>query len=270
VVKSVIPAPAGKGSRSKIRLRSAFYRLSGDTARSGAPPQKARGDLLGNFKLAVVYSGSGSESMSYEQTYRSVCSGGGGFVEQETDAVSPSWKVRYVVDLDHLLSAVRGPDGVDIVPQVSYGAAGSRLKAVEQRQRTYVDNGCFSNPTGYRCTTTFHLQSKGADADFALDPGVGAEVGIPTRTTSSGRCDPSYYTLGPSLWDSGAANALVAKLGLVNTRLPARPYSPIAIRWPGGSALQQEGFLAGPCQGLASTCHDTFKWKGTVRLQPAG
>jgi hypothetical protein len=227
-------------------------------------------ELSAAFRVTILYAGSGSEHINYSQTYRTVCSGGGGFVEQEQDAVSPLWwRVRYTVEPDRLLSAVRGPQGLVLVPTVSFDPARSALKATERRSRTYVDQGCFDRPTNHTCVTSFHLMSGGATG-LGLLPGAGAEIGIPMRASGRGKCAPEDYTLGPSLWASGAATALVRSLGLVGSgRLPANPYAPQKVSWPGNSALAKGGVATSPCQGIASSCSDRFNWRGSVRLVPA-
>jgi hypothetical protein len=91
-------------------------------------------------------------------------------------------------------------------------------------------------------------------------------IGLPLTDTTQGTCSPSLYTLGPSLWDSGATAALVSRLGLLGGALPARPYAPIAVAWPSGSAQQSQGFAASPCQGDGAACTDSFTWRGTVSL----
>jgi hypothetical protein len=86
------------------------------------------------------------------------------------------------------------------------------------------------------------------------------------RGSGRGQCAPEDYTLGPSLWDSGGAAALVRVLGLIDGRLPANPYRSVRVSWPANSAALQDGSLSGPCQGLAAGCTDQFSWHGTVRL----
>jgi hypothetical protein len=225
-------------------------------------------ELSAAFRVTILYTGSGSEHINYSQAYRTVCSGGGGFVEQEQDTVSPlSWRVRYTVDLDRLLSAVRGPQGLVLVPTVSFDPARSTLRATERRSRTYVDQGCFNRPTNYTCVTSFHFTSGGAN-ELGFLPGAGAEIGIPMRASGRGRCAPEAYTLGPSLWAGGAATALVRSLGLLGGgRLPANPYAPQKVSWPGNSAPAKGGVATSPCQGIASSCSDRFNWRGSVRLQ---
>src|SRR6201999_2936107 len=109
VVRSVMPQAAGQTrSDATPPLHSTYYHLVGNGARPATPPRAVRADLAHDFQVAVVYAGSGRESIAYQQDYGSVCAGAGPFVDQETDTVSPmTWSVRYVVDLDRLLSAVR-------------------------------------------------------------------------------------------------------------------------------------------------------------------
>ncbi len=276
VVKSVLPQAGGTTSSaaSGARLHSTYFHISGGHARPASPPHAARADLAAPFKVALVYQGSGSEAVNYQQQYRSVCAGAGGYVDTQTETVSPmSWSVRYVVDLDSVLSAVTGGQSTTLLPAVSFQASQSRLSAVEKLARTYVDQGCFNTPTTRTCTTVFHLSSAGADSDLGFDPGVGTEIGIPMAGRNSGACPPEYYTLGPSLWDGGAVTALAPRLGLLGLlgkALPGNPYAPIRVTWPSDSALLQTGFLVSPCQGTTATCSDQMNWHGTVQLRQIG
>ena len=89
-----------------------------DTSLRRAPSHggAVRTDLARDFQVAVVYAGSGLESIAYQQDYGSSCAGAGPFVDQETDTVSPmAWSVRYVVDMDRLFSAVRASGHVTLV-----------------------------------------------------------------------------------------------------------------------------------------------------------
>jgi hypothetical protein len=266
VVRWVIPTPAGGHGtgQSNPRLHSTYFRGQ----QPGRPPATVTRDLAAPFRVTIVYTGSGSESVNYSQTYRSVCSGGGGFVEQERDTVSPSWRVRYTVNVDQLLSAVRGPQGVVLVPTVSFDPGSSRLRAIETRARTYVDQGCFDHPTNDKCVTTFRFTSGGAN-ELSLRPGAGTEIGIPMRGAGRGQCAPEDYTLGPSLWDSGAATAAVRSLSLVGGRLPAHPYARLNVSWPRNSSPAADGAATSPCQGIGSGCSDQLRWRGSVRLQTA-
>jgi hypothetical protein len=266
VVKSVRPQRGGSGANP--RLRSTYLHRAGAGFRAGRPPGSARTDLSRPFEVAIVYAGSGSETVSYKQAYRTSCTGGGGFVDQQSASVTPmSWSVRYVVDPDQLQAAVATPEGPAIVPSVFFDAAGSELTAGEKLSRTYVDNGCFDTPRNFKCASSFHLSNSGADSDLSFDPGVGTEVGLPMRSSNTGQCSPADYTIGPSLWDSGASTVLVSKLDLIGGHLPGNPYAPVRVSWPGSSALEQQNFLTSPCQGIPTSCSDSLHWHGTVRLQ---
>lgn len=266
VVKSV-KAQRGDSSRAP-RVRTTFLHHAGNRFRAASPPRRARADLSAPFEVAMVYSGSGSEAVHYKQTYRTTCIGGGGFVDKQNATVTPmSWSVRYLIEPDRLQAAVRTAAGVAIVPTVAFDSSASVLSASEKVTRTYVDNGCFDTPTTVTCTSAFHLLTKGADSDLSFDPGVGTEIGIPMRATNKGKCDPDNFTIGPSLWDEGASVAAVGKLDLIGGRLPANPYGRVRVSWPGSSALKQQDFLTSPCQGIASVCTDSLRWRGTVQLQ---
>jgi hypothetical protein len=269
VVKSVRPAAAGRRTASgrTPRLQSTYYHLARRRVKPGRPPAGARADLAGDFRVAVLYTGSGSETIAYHQLYRSVCPGSGGFTDEEAATIKPmSWSVRYVVDLDALQSAVRSSAGTVLVPAVSFDRARSRVSAHEVLTRTAIDRGCNGQPTTFECDTTYSPGSP-ADGLLSFSPSGGVEVGVPTASNPSGDCDPSDYTLGPSLWDSGATTAVTARLGLVGAGLPANPYAPVPVSWPADSLALVSGFPASPCQGDGAACHDTFRWAGHVSLQ---
>lgn len=271
VVRSVTPQRAGQTrSGATPALRSTYYHLVHGGVHPAPPPRAARTDLARDFRVQVVYAGSGSELISYQQTYGSVCAGSGGFVDTETDTVSPmTWSVRYVVDLDHLLSAVRGPAGTTLVPTVSFDAGGSHVTATEAVRRSAQDFGCNGKPTTFNCTTTFTAGGSDPGGQLSFPAGTGLEAGVPMATHQRGACDPGNFTLGPSLWDTGAATAIAGPLKLLGGTLPARPYAPVKVSWPTASAQRTQGFAASPCQGDAAVCSDAFQWQGTVSLQSA-
>jgi hypothetical protein len=271
VVRSVSPERAGRSTpgASSPRLRSSYYHRVGGRERPGSPPAAVRADLARDFRVQIVYTGSGSESISYGQTSRSVCPGAGKFTDQETVSVTPmAWSVRYVVDLDNILSAVRGSAGAVIMPSVSFDGPASHLDAVETVSRTLVDAGCNGTPVTFTCTTTFGPGGQDPAGELSFPPGSGIEIGLPLGARMSGSCDPNDYTLGPSLWDSGATTALAGGLRLMGGALPANPYAPVGVSWPGGSAQQTQGFIASPCQGGGVACVDDFRWRGTVAIRP--
>jgi hypothetical protein len=271
VVRSVAPRPAGVTSPGgpPMRLTSAYYRRVGGSERPGSPPAPVRTDLTRAFRIAVVYSGSGAELITYAQRYRSDCAGPGGFTDSETAQVRPmSWTVRYVVSLDDVLAATSSAQGAALVPAVSFAAAGSRLSAVERLTHTMQDVGCAGPLTTFRCTKTFHLGGADPAGQLQSTATGGLKVEVPLRTTSTGACAPEDYVLGPSLWDSGASTASVTGLGLLSGRLPGRPYAPVSVSWPGNSGAQSQPFVTTPCQGDGAVCQDTFRWRGTVRLEP--
>ena len=269
VVRSVTPQAAGQTrSGAAPVLHSTYYRLAGRRVHPAPPPRAVKADLARRFSVEVVYRGAGSESIGYLQRYKSNCPGSGGFNDQTSETISPmSWTVRYVVDLDALESAVRGPAGVTLVPNVSFDAAGSRIDASETVVRSLQDVGCNQRKTTFTCTTTFTPGGTDPGGRLSFLAGSGLEVGVPMAAHPGGACDPDNFTLGPSLWDSGGATALASRLELLGGALPAHPYAPIRVSWPGGSAAQALGFAVSPCQGDAAACTDTFGWQGTVALQ---
>ncbi len=89
------------------------------------------------------------------------------------------------------------------------------------------------------------------------------------RATQTGRCAQDNYTLGPTLWSGGAGTAVVAplgSLGLLGTRLPNNPYTPVRLTLPADSALVQQGFLVSPCQEITAVCSDKMALRGVVAL----
>lgn len=249
-------------------LRS-YYHQVGGAQRPGSPPGAARAELSRDFKVAVVYSGSGSETITYGQLYRSACAGAGGYINQQTDTVSPmSWKLRYVIDVDHLAAAVSDSGQSALVPGVALAAGASSVNVSERNVQTSVDAGCSRPPSTATCVSRYGLSGANAAAAVSFVPGAGLEVGIPTRQSTSGSCDPSQFTLGPSLWAGGAAVAMVRGLGFAGGGLPGNPYAPVRVSWPGNSALAADGVSVSPCQGYLSGCIDAVQWRGTVRLAP--
>jgi hypothetical protein len=269
VVKSVRPEASGRRTVAgrTPRLQSTYYHLTGGRVKRGTPPAGPRADLARDFRIAVLYSASGSETIGYHQLYRSVCPGSGGFTDHQAATIKPmSWSVRYVVDLDALQSAVRGPAGTVVVPAVSFDPSGSQVSAHEVLTRTAIDRGCNGQPTTFECDTTYALGSP-AEGLLSFPATGGLEVGVPTSSNPSGDCDPSDYTLGPSLWDSGATTAVTSRLGLVDAALPANPYAAVPVSWPLNSLALASGFTASPCQGDGAACKDTFRWTGHIVLQ---
>ncbi|MGH2868033.1 MAG: hypothetical protein ACRDNK_10760 [Solirubrobacteraceae bacterium] len=268
VAKWVKPSTSGIAG-SVPSLHSAYFHLVGGAARPGSPPGNARRDLQARFRVAIAYSGTGTETVNYPQTDKTVCIGNGQYLDQQQETVDPmAWTVRYVIDLDHLQAAVGQAPGTAVVPTVSFDRRGSQLTAAETLSRTTIDTGCSQRPTTIRCTTSDFLDVRGAGSDVSFVPGRGTQIGIPLGFGRHGDCAPDDYTLGPSLWDSGAATAGVSKLDLAGGRLPPNPYAPLRVSWPFSAAGVLSGFLVSPCQGLATACSDAMRWSGTVRLLP--
>jgi hypothetical protein len=271
VVRSVTPQTAGQTrSGATPPLRSTYYHLVGGRVLAAPPPRAARTDLARDFRVQVVYAGSGRESITYTQNDDSVCAGQGPFTDTETDTVSPmTWNVRYLVDLDDLLSAVRGPGGTTLVPNVTFEAAGSRVTATETVSRSVQDFGCNGRATTFDCTTTFAAGGPDPGGQLAFPARLGLEAGVPMQARPRGACNPDNFTLGPSLWDGGGVITVAGPLKLVGGALPARPYAPVKVTWPASSAQGDPGFATSPCQGDLAGCTDAFGWRGTVSLRPA-
>lgn len=270
VVRSVTPQASGQTrSGASPAQRSTYYQLAGGQARPAPPPRAVKTDLSRHFRVQVVYSGSGSESITYTQNYASVCAGYGGFVDTESDVVSPmSWSVRYIVDLDELRSAVRGPGGTTLVPAVSFGAADSYVTATETVSRSVQDFGCNGRAMTFNCTTTFSAGGPDPGGQLSFLAAGGLEAGVPMAARGRGACDPDNFTLGPSTWAGGGATVIARPLKLLGGILPARPYAPVKVTWPTNSAQVVQGLAPSPCQGAAAACTDAFQWQGTVSLQP--
>jgi hypothetical protein len=270
IVKSVRPTRSGgTGSVSTpVTLLSSFYHLVGARVKAASPPAAVRADLTRPFSVAVVYTGSGSETITYEQPYKSVCAGAGGFTDEQDDTITPmSWSVRYVVDLDALQSAVRSSAATALVADVGFDRSQSKVTARQTLTRTAIDEGCDGKPTTFTCRLTY-APGAATDGLLSLPASNGLEVGVPITSTGAGDCDPSDYTLGPSLWDSGATTAFTARLGLLGGSLPTDPYTPVKVSWPADSIASSQGFIASPCQGDGLSCRDSFRWTGEITLQP--
>lgn len=260
----------GGAAGSPPSLHSAYFHRAGAGVAPGSPPGTVRRELQAPLRVAIVYSGSGAETVAYQTTDKTICIGNGTYVDQQQVSVKPmAWTVRYLVDLDRLQAAVRGGSSAAVAPAVSFDRRRSQLTAAETLTRTTVDNGCYQRPTTIRCTTSYFLDVRGAGSHLAFTPGQGVEVGLPLGFGRHGDCAADDYTLGPSLWDSGAATTLVPKLNLVGGRLPPNPYAPEPVSWPRSSAGLLQGYLASPCQGISATCADAIRWKGTVRVLPS-
>lgn len=267
VVRAVVPARLGATPRraSAPRLLSTYYHRSGGREIPQAPPAAVQADLSRPFTVTVVYTGSGAESISAQYTAKSNCAGLGPFSDGETVSVTPmSWEVRYTVALDDVLSAVASGRTVAIVPRITFDARTSRLSAAEIAVRTMQDQGCSGPAVTSTCRTSFSLGGPDPAGQLALSPS-GLQIGVPVVPHPTGACAPSTFTLGPSLWDSGATTALLGHLGLIGGTLPAHPYAPVTVRWPGGSAQHSQGFVTSPCQDDPG-CMETFGWHGTVSL----
>jgi hypothetical protein len=271
VAESVRAETGGRegGRGANVKPSFTYFHQVGGAQRSGSPPGPVKADLSRDFKLAVIYTGSGSETITYTHQTNGVCAAAGGNVDQETDTVAPmSWSVRYVVDLNRLAATVRDGRGTIVVPSVTLSRGGSRVDATEQVSRSTVDLTCNGRTVTNRCATRYTLGSAGASGWLSLAPGTGLDVGIPTRQSTSGSCDPALFALGPSLWASDAATARASRLGFLGGGLPGNPYAPVKVSWPLDSALADDGMVASPCQSNPA-CVDSLRWNATVRLQQA-
>jgi hypothetical protein len=270
VVRWVYPATGAEVRPPSPTLHSTFFHLSGARVTAGSPPAAARRDLQAPFSVGVLYTGSGSEAVRYQQSTGSICTGNGAYVDTEQDTVTPmSWTVRFLVDLDRLQAAVSAGGSTAVLPTVTFDRGGSQLSAAEQSSRSVVDQGCFGPTRTIRCASGYFLRVPGAPAQVGLGP-AGLQIGIPMATGHRGDCAADDYTLGPSLWDGGAATVSVSALSLTGGRLPPNPYAPVAVGWPLSAAGAQQGYLTSPCQGITAECTDTMRWTGSVRLQALG
>lgn len=253
----------GSDGVADLTLHSSYLHQLGAAEQPGGPPAPVAADLRRRFTVAVVYSGTGSESISYRQRSSSECSGQGGTVDQQTVTITPiAWSVRYLIDLDDVLAA-SGPPGAGFVPRIVFDSDTSRVEALESATQTTQDLGCNRGALTFSCTTTFGLGGPDPDGSLSLDAGSGLQIGLPLVTRSSGACNPAEYTLGPSQWDGGGAAVLVSRLALAGGQLPDDPYAPIRVR------ASDEQVATSPCQGEPGLCADTFDFSGVVELRPA-
>ena len=88
--------------------------------------------------------------------------------------------------------------------------------------RWVQDSGCNGRATTFNCTTTFGAGGPDPGGQLSFPAGSGLQAGVPMTARQRGACDPDNFTLGPALWDGGAATAL-AGLELLGGTLPARP-----------------------------------------------
>jgi hypothetical protein len=254
-------APDGRGER--VRAHSAYFRRAGQAERPGRPPHAARADLSRPLHVIVTYRGRGREAIRYRRRDPGVCDGLGGFVDTERVRVAPMrWVVRYRIDLDQLRAAVRGPDGPAIVPRVTLLRGRSSVRAVETLRRSSVDHTCAGPTTRFECRRVARLDP--SDPLLSIRAHGGLEIGVPARVRGRGQCSGADYPLGPSRWDGGAATVAVPTLGIAGGRLPARPYRPVAVRWPVAAA--GAAFRPGPCTATKG-CRDAFAWRGSVTLR---
>ncbi len=132
-----------------------------------------------------------------------------------------SWTVRYVVDLDRLQAAVSAGRSTAVLPTVRFDRGA--LSAVGRGAELAHHRG----PGLLRSDADDSLHQQllppvsGAAAQVGLGP-AGLQIGIPMATRHRGDCAADDYTLGPSLWDGGAATVAVSALSLTGGRLPAQ------------------------------------------------
>ena len=107
VVRWVVPARGTERRPPRPVLHSNYFHVTGRGVSAGTPPARARRDLAAPMSVAVLYTGTGTETIAYSQASRSVCTGNGNYVDSESVSVKPmSWTVRYTVGLDRLQAAV--------------------------------------------------------------------------------------------------------------------------------------------------------------------
>ncbi|MGH2915134.1 MAG: hypothetical protein ACRDMX_09100 [Solirubrobacteraceae bacterium] len=274
VVRSVVAqraGAAGSSSGTAPRLLATYYKLVSGSELQRSPPAPVRADLSRPFAVAVVYAGSGSESIAYDRSYGSACNGEGDFTDRQQVSVSPmAWHLVWTVELDDLRAAVRAGGQTTLAPAVYFDWAASYVDAVQSSARTLQDAGCSASPNTVSCRTTFRVGGSDPAGALSLSP-AGLAVSVPfVATASGGDCASGDYPIGPSLWQVGAATVLAPNGDPLGGQLPAHPYAPFAVRWPGGSAQRSlRRFATGPCAGNGATCSDRFHWTATVTLQPA-
>src|SRR5450755_4002484 len=164
VVRAVAPQGTGRTTSraTPIRIHRTYFHSVRGRERPAPPPAAVRADLDRPLWVAIVYAGAGSETVTYQQSSRSVCLAAGGFIDRETVTVAPmTWTVRYVVNLDDLRVAVRGAQGTVLVPGAYVDRAASRLNVTENTIRTFVDVGCNGRTAAFRCVTRFGVSPAG-------------------------------------------------------------------------------------------------------------
>jgi hypothetical protein len=269
VVKSArVPTPGSSVPTPAIVLQRTYFQALHERPLAGLPPAAVMADLDSDFRIEIVYAGSGTETFRYQASNGSQC-GPGSYTDLEQGSVSPmSWRVGYVVDLDRILAILRSSEGDTIVPAVTFALQGSELSAVQRVSRSSLDTGCGDHARSYVCTTTYHLPSSSQAQPVWFAPGGVTGIPVPFSRSSSGECAAGDYASGPSLWDGGAATAVVAGLSVVARRPPADPYARIAVSWPAASPPARYGFLPNACGTPIDDCVDQLSWSATVSLIP--
>ena len=274
LVGGAIGAPRGggratAGSRT-VKLAERLLQAGPRRRARGTPTSGGPADLSQDFKVAVLYSGSGAETVAYSQSTAACASAEGGYVDQQQDTVSPmSWSVRYVVDLDSLVAAVRDAEGDDAGP--GGDLRGRRLGGERHREdepHLPSTTAAAARRPPQRARSHFSAGGPGADGALSFDSGAGLEVGVPMRGRAAGSAVPrttrSVRRCGtaaprPRWWTSSTCWAAASH---------ANPYGRVRVagrqarRWP------SHGLIASPCQGDSAGCSDSMR--GPARSAPAG
>ena len=204
VVKSVRPQAAGRTAAAASRQAADAPTSTGSAAaqRGAADPAGGPGrPEPATSRSRCVYSGSGWRRSPTQQTYRSSCAGGGGFIDKQNETVTPmSWTVRYVVDLDRLQAAVRTPA---VVGARAHGGASTRAASRLERHEKLTPHLRRQRllrqaRRTFTCTSALPAQrAGGADSDALVRPRVGTRDRDPDARSTTGQVRPGRLHARP-------------------------------------------------------------------------
>ena len=268
-----VGAVRGSGRLTAVRRTSGCRaRTSGRPRRaSAAPPtaQGGQGDLSQDFKVAVVYTGSGAETITYTAAYRSVCTGGGGRRPAERHGhIRCRGRVRYVVDLDRLSGACEYSQAAlhrahgDLRRRSGSSAERHREGQPHLRRHRLLRRA----DDGLTCTALSGLSGPRAPtAGCRSIPGAGHRGRRPDAGSSSiGQVRRRLLHARPVAVGQRRDHR-AGRQARSGRRPPARQPLRAGSRSPGRQARRwpAEDLLASPCQGIGAGVHATrCSWNG--------